>query len=299
MRINEKYTYKTTPVADSRSVVQGEKYRFTVLTSRLIRLEYSETGSFEDRATQTVINRSFVPVPFTVKETQEQLSITTENIELKYDKKQAFSSNSLSVHYVGRNSSVRAGGGSSYWYFNQPDTYDYKGTARTLDKVDGACELERGLISYGPITTLDDSKSLVICEDGWVEPRQEGNVDMYLFCYGDSSIKFDAKGCLKDYYQLTGKTPLLPRYTLGNWWSRYHAYTQEEYTDLMNRFKAEDIPFSVAVIDMDWHNVKIDSKYGTGWTGYTWDKNLFPDHRAFLDFFLYVGYVGLTRSYAP
>ncbi len=291
MRINEKYSYKTSPVADSKSVVQGEKYRFTVLTSRLIRIEYSETGSFEDRATQTVVNRCFEPVPFMVNETEELLSITTRNIELKYYKKQPFSSNSLSVHYVGENSSVRAGGGSSYWYYNQPDTYDYKGTARTLDKVDGACELESGIISYGPITTLDDSKSLVICEDGWVETRQEDNVDMYLFCYGDAFVKFDAKGCLKDYYKLTGKTPLLPRYALGNWWSRYHAYTQEEYTDLMNRFKAEEIPFSVAVIDMDWHYVKIDPKYGTGWTGYTWDKNLFPDHKAFLDFLHHEGMV--------
>ncbi len=284
MRINEKYRYQTSPIADSKSVVQGEKYRFTILTSRLIRMEYSESGCFEDRATQMVINRQFEPVSFKVTQTDDLLTITTDHIELNYYFQQPFCTNSLNVRYVGRNSSVRAGGNSTYWRYNQPDTYDFKGTARTLDKVDGACELEPGIISYGPMTTLDDSKSLVICEDGWIETRQEGNVDTYLFCYGDSSIKYDAKGCLKDYYKLTGKTPLLPRYTMGNWWSRYHAYSQEEYTELMKRFKAEEVPFSVAVIDMDWHYVKIDPKYGTGWTGYTWDKNLFPDHKAFLDF---------------
>ncbi len=284
MRIDKKYSYSTTPVADSKSVVQGEKYRFTILTSRLIRLEYSENGCFEDRATQTVINRQFETVPFAVRKTEDVVTITTEHIELTYHVKQKFSTNSLNVRYVGKNSSVRAGGNSTYWRYNQPDTYDYKGTARTLDKVDGACELESGIISYGPITTLDDSKSLVICEDGWIETRQDGNVDMYLFCYGDSAIKFDAKGCLRDYYQLTGKTPLLPRYTMGNWWSRCYTYTQEEYTELMKRFKAEEIPFSVAVIDMAWHPVAVEPKYGTGWTGYTWNQKLFPDHQAFLDF---------------
>jgi alpha-glucosidase (family GH31 glycosyl hydrolase) len=42
------------------------------------------------------------------------------------------------------------------------------------------------------------------------------------------------------------------------------------------------VPLSVAVVDMDWHLVDIDPKYGSGWTGYTWDRALFPDPPAFL-----------------
>jgi alpha-glucosidase (family GH31 glycosyl hydrolase) len=33
---------------------------------------------------------------------------------------------------------------------------------------------------------------------------------------------------------------------------------------------------------MDWHEVEIDPKYGDGWTGYTWNKEFFPDHKRFL-----------------
>lgn len=47
------------PAADSRNIIQGENYRITMLTEGLVRLEYSEDGIFEDRATQTVINRDF------------------------------------------------------------------------------------------------------------------------------------------------------------------------------------------------------------------------------------------------
>ena len=43
-----------------------------------------------------------------------------------------------------------------------------------------------------------------------------------------------------------------------------------------------NIPFTVAVIDMDWHQVDVDPKYGSGWTGYTWNKKLFPDPKRFL-----------------
>lgn len=283
MRISAKYKYKTYPIASPEAVIKGDKYRFTILTSRLIRAEYNENGEFEDRATQTVINRTFPAVPFTVDD-GDVLTIRTEHIELTYYKR-PFNENSLFIEYIGANSCVNAGDdGSKKWGFALTNKSNYKGTARTLDKVNGACELENGLMSRGNVTVLDDSDTLIIAEDGWVDVRDEKYIDTYLFCYGDAKKGFDCKGCLKDFYKLTGKTPLLPRYVLGNWWSRYYAYTQEEYTDLINRFKKEDIPFSVAVIDMDWHLTEIDFKYGNGWTGYTWNDKLFPDHKEFLNF---------------
>ena len=70
---------------------------------------------------------------------------------------------------------------------------------------------------------------------------------------------------------------------MGNWWSRYYRYTQDGYLALMDRFKREGIPFTTSVIDMDWHRVDdVDPKYGSGWTGYSWNRELFPDPPAFL-----------------
>jgi alpha-glucosidase (family GH31 glycosyl hydrolase) len=46
---------------------------------------------------------------------------------------------------------------------------------------------------------------------------------------------------------------------------------------LLDKFREEGIPISVGVLDMDWHYVNIDPKYGKGWTGYSWNKELFPD----------------------
>ena len=34
---------------------------------------------------------------------------------------------------------------------------------------------------------------------------------------------------------------------------------------------------------MDWHLTEIDQKYGAGWTGYTWNKDFFPDPKRFTD----------------
>jgi len=76
---------------------------------------------------------------------------------------------------------------------------------------------------------------------------------------------------------------VLPRWALGNWWSRYHRYSADSYLALMDRFAEERLPLSVAVIDMDWHRVdSVPEEYGSGWTGYSWERSLFPDPEAFL-----------------
>ena len=83
-RINSKYIYKTTPQCRPEAIVAGDKYRFTVLTDRLIRMEYSESGVFEDRATQTVINRVTDTPEFRVRESSGTLKISTAGMELTY-----------------------------------------------------------------------------------------------------------------------------------------------------------------------------------------------------------------------
>ncbi|MDO4326506.1 MAG: glycoside hydrolase family 31 protein [bacterium] len=268
------YQMETHPVCQKEAMIQGDTYRISILTPWLMRLEYSSRGVFEDRATQCVINREF-PVPeFEVFETADSLKIVTEGIQMLYDKK-PFSRNGLSLQVRGNVSNYR-----SIWRYGEEVT-DLKGTARTLDGADGAIALEHGVISRNGFSVIDDSRSLLLTPDGWVEPRDsEKNpdvVDIYFFGYGHQYER-----CLRDFYHLTGNTPLLPRFALGNWWSRYHRYSEEEYKGVVSRFEKEQVPFSVSVIDMDWHLVDIDPKYGSGWTGYTWNKELFPDPAGFM-----------------
>ena len=257
--MEELYRIKTEGHAEDAAIIQGEKYRFTVLTEEMIRLEYCEDGQFEDRATQCVIDRKFKVPEYQVIENEESLEIITDKIHLVYNK-QKFTDYGLSVQVRGNISVYH-----SIWHFGEEAT-DLRGTARTLDEADGAIELEHGIISRFGYGILDDSRSLVITEDGWVEPRKEDCIDIYFLGYGH-----EYEHCLKDYYHLT-----------GNWWSRFYRYNDQEYKALMTRFEKEEIPFSVSVIDMDWHLVDIDPKYGSGWTGYTWNKELFPDPKEFM-----------------
>ena len=259
-------------------VVQGEKYRFTVLTPQMLRMEYAEDGVFEDRPTQVVWNRNFDKPEFTVLDKPGMLEISTDYFHLVYNKKE-FTKNNL---YIDIKCDYTNYGGrwlfGETMYGNPPREHNLKGTARTLDRINGATELEFGLVDSSGRAFFNDSESLILDEDGWVIPRKEGVVDYYYFGYGRDYYK-----AIKDFYQLSGPIPMLPRFALGNWWSRYWKYTEKTYKELIERFEREDIPFSIGVMDMDWHLVDIPKKYGIGWTGYTWNKDFFPDPKGFMD----------------
>lgn len=268
--MKEVYRIKAKPQALEENQIRGERYRITVLAEGLVRLEYSEDGVFEDRPTQTVLYRDFPPAHFRVLRTPDGIQVHTPRLHLVYDEKE-FSGNGLTIQVKGNVTNYR-----SIWHYGQ-EIQDLGGTARTLDEADGAVKLEHGVISRFGYSLLDDSRAQIILEDGWVSPRKKGIKDLYFFGYGH-----DYKDALKAFYRLCGRTPMIPRYALGNWWSRYYPYTEESYMNLMDRFEAEGTPFTVAVIDMDWHLVDIDEKYGSGWTGYTWNRAYFPDPAGFL-----------------
>ncbi len=257
------------PLAAPEAVVSGPQVRFTILTSRLLRLEYSPEGRFEDRPSQAFWYRK-QPVPqFTVSQDEKSIEIDTGELHLVYQiTERGFARETLSVV-------VRSTG--STWHYGDRDHLNLQGTGRTLDEADGAIHLEQGLLSRSGWAFVNDSDSLVFDSTGWLETRAPGkNLDLYFFGYGHAYLD-----CLQDYFKVAGNVPLVPRWILGNWWSRYWAYTQTELGDLMKEFKSRQVPLSVCIIDMDWHLTQTGNA-SSGWTGYTWNRDLFPDPPAFL-----------------
>ncbi|KAL4950651.1 glycosyl hydrolases family 31-domain-containing protein [Aspergillus filifer] len=262
--------FETHPIANPGSIVQGPNYRFTLLNERLIRFEWAEDNQFEDRASTFAINRDFAVPRFRVVD-EDELQIMTNHFHLSYTKEK-FSPESLVFHFSGK--SVKNG---TPWRFGTPTEFNLGGTARTLDGVDGRCDMGQGVLSKAGYAVIDDSKSMLFDGKGFVAPRRPGErFDCYLFCYGR-----EYKDAIKAFYGVSGKQPVVPRFALGNWWSRYYAYHQNEYVALMDKFQSHKIPMSVAVLDMDWHYVSDPRVPHAGWTGYTWDEKLFPKPKKF------------------
>ncbi|WP_257478019.1 glycoside hydrolase family 31 protein [Acidipropionibacterium jensenii] len=279
-----------TPDSAAASLMQGEHYRLTPLTPRVIRLEWSPSGHFEDRPTTFALNRDLPAFEYQVLPTDTGLRIITDYYVLDYDRG-PFTTNGLSAAVRGGISNYH-----SVWRYKQDLSLpshrrlartghpfpeldgNMGGAARTLDVADGPVDLEPGVVSELGYAVIDDSKAMVFDAEGRLAARhaEPGSQDLYLFAGGHDHVE-----TVGDLFAISGSQPLLPRFALGNWWSRYHRYDEAEYLELMDRSDAEKVPFSVAVIDMDWHLTDIDPKFGSGWTGYTWDRGLFPDPQQF------------------
>ncbi len=288
------------PKADEKAVITFGNARFTVLTDRLIRMEWAEDGVFEDRATLGIVNRE-LPVPkYSSSVRGGQLTVKTSSLTLSYTGNAVFSGDNLKA-------SFRMNGRTVVWTPGADDSANLRGTARTLDGCSGPDHinkdntgLENGILSRDGWAIIDESGRHVIEADGsdwggWVACK-DGKLrkDLYLFAYGH-----DYKAALKDFTAVAGRIPLPPKYTLGYWWSRYWAYTDEEMLDLAREMRGREIPVDIFIVDMDWHETwkglkprerKDAFDCWTGWTGYTWNRNYFPDPEGFLKELHSLGY---------
>lgn len=268
--MENRYRIHAEPAAYIENTVQYGQFRFTILTASMIRLEWNPQGIVTDMPSQIVWNRRLERVPYTYKREGKGIVLETEKLRLLHsDENQP---QGLRIQLKSTQGDLCG----EWQYGDRISTL--KGTARTLDMADGAVRLEEGILSREGYSVLDDSSSYLIKADGELEARRGKGIDLYFMGYGH-----EYKKCLYDYLRLTGMPPMLPRFALGNWWSRYHRYSEEEYKELILRFAEEKIPLAVAMIDMDWHITEVDPAVGNGWTGYTWNRELFPNPKKFID----------------
>ena len=194
--------------ADKKCIVKGKKYRFTVLTPRLIRIEYNQNGVFEDRATSLVVNRTFSQCNFKISQDELSVTIVTEYFTLKYIKEEPITS---------KNIKVTVNGTDKEWTPGYRDYRNYGSIGYSLDSSDLKLKLSKGLYSLDGFTVIDDSKNFVIDNEMFI--KRETTTDLYLFVY-----RTDLGLCLQDYFNLTGYPAMIPRYALGCWWYKNDKY---------------------------------------------------------------------------
>ena len=277
---------------DGNSIVAG-KARFQVFSPTIIRAELAPDGTFVDVASAIVpkhgwplrgferaelssvgasadVASAIVPInvwllqSFDAAEQDGWLSVKTPRVTLRYRLgSDVFDKDTLSVTWPG---------GS--WKPGTQDTKNLGGAWWSLDGLRGEPRTTDGL--PGPMSRLgwfilDDSDSPIHDpQTNWIKPRNRPNArDFYVLVYGS-----DYKQGLRDYAALTGPVPMVPRWSLGTWYSRYWAYSDKELTYIINNFRKRRTPLDILVIDVDWHL--------HGWEGYDWNPQYFPDPTGFL-----------------
>lgn len=230
--------------AKEDAIILGKKYRITVLTERLIRFEYSPSFIFNDLATELVQFRNFDLPRYTKKEDETYLEIETDYFKVLYTKEAPFKGSMFSPT---KNFRVEVKNTNSVWYFGHSEARNYFGSNVSTEVKSGENSFNKGLFSLEGMVSIDDSKNYRINQLGSIESPITGNIDTYLFVYNK-----DFGLCVQDYFKLTGMPSLIPRYALGNWWSRNLPYSSEEVVNLVNKFEVEKIPLSVFILDEKW-----------------------------------------------
>eukprot|EP01062_Namystynia_karyoxenos_P027328 TRINITY_DN20_c0_g1_i1.p1 TRINITY_DN20_c0_g1~~TRINITY_DN20_c0_g1_i1.p1 ORF type:complete len:948 (+),score=348.52 TRINITY_DN20_c0_g1_i1:72-2846(+) len=262
-------------VADPKAVVTAGSARFTVLTPRLLRIEYSAAGSWEDRATLAVVNRK-LPVPaFNVSRQGSGVTIATASVKLTYTGG-AFSAQTLRVDPAGPGGAF---GGWAYGQTSDGDKGNLRGTFRTLDGTknvtlncasNGKPHCEYGLVSRSGWALIDDTGVPCLDDDDWWTDEQgkmlknKDDADLYLLAHGH-----DYMGALGEYTQIGGHIPVFPRRNSGVWFTRWYDYANVDVRKIVEDYETRSIPLDIVILDMNWHT-KND------WTGYSWDRNLYP-----------------------
>jgi alpha-glucosidase (family GH31 glycosyl hydrolase) len=126
-----------------------------------------------------------------------------------------------------------------------------------------------GLVSRSGYSVLNDSTTALV-KDGCLTQRTDPNgQEWYFFGYGT-----DYAQALQDFVQLCDRSPMLPRWAFGVWFSLYDQMHDADYRQLVRQFDELELPLDVVVLDVDWHL--------GGWCGWDWNEKFFPDPKGFL-----------------
>jgi alpha-glucosidase len=296
------------PAADPRATVVVGDARFTVLTPRVLRMEYRGAAIFEDRPTLAFVNRRQPVPPF--KWHAAAGALTTGFLRLRYTGG-PFSADSLWVEPAP--AALRGMGAFGGWRFGQRDASNLRGTIRTLDRKNNVSLSCDGGASAGgagggaggggggssgggngsgwAVVDLDSSGHCtwgVVSRSGWALVNDTGApcLDAADDWWADETGVMlrnrnrhdlylfahgaDFRGALRDFTAVGGAVPLPPRYQLGVLFSRWYDYDTEGVQSLVRQFERRRLPLDGLILDMSWHTKP-------AWTGYTWDGHLYPD----------------------
>ena len=194
----------------SNLIFKGDKYRISILSNSLVRIEYNEFGAFLDSPTQLVRNRKFDLIKLDVKEDDKYLEIKTTDFTLYYTKNMPYKNN-IKIVVNGKE-----------WRFDHPEARRYEVPGSNINS-----KYMKGLYSLDGFVSIDDY-TYELLENGEYRKREGEYIDKYIFLYGN-----DFNKCLKDYFNLTGYPTMMPRYAFGIWWSKDKEYSTLELKEFM------------------------------------------------------------------
>ncbi len=246
---------ETTGEPEVVSVIEGN-VRVVLYSPSLLRLEEAKDGDFEDRPTFSVTGRdSFAGIP------PEQVKQTEQNGLLL-----------ISTPYY--TVSIKKGA-TSYQDVKLLDSAGENIWTPGSANHTAECYLPEPYATPA-VWSFNDSPRLIKTEAAYTPVDEKNNGWSYIASVHDHYIFVpmgDAAQLRYDFNKLTGACEMVPVKTLGLWYSRFTALSDQNIYNLIKNYHRRDFPLDVFVVDTDW-------RLGSS-TGYDVNTTYFPDIEEF------------------
>ena len=263
--------------------VDDGEYLFRFYTTEIVETTFvplEETFKNESHAVALVPTK----VPVAIVQSEQQLTMTTKGISIQIQK-QPFQ---ISYFYKGENIVSEKKGyeklqDSETIQFNiTSDEVLYGGGARALgmnrrgnrlqlyNKAHYGYETHAPLMNFSMPIVLSSKQYMLHFDNapiGYLDLDSEKTNTVtyetisgrktYQVIVGDSWLDL-----IDNYTDLTGKQPLPPRWSLGNFSSRFGYHSQRETVETINTFRQEKIPVDAVVLDLYWFGKDIKGTMG-------------------------------------
>lgn len=255
-------------------IVVDDKLRLSVLNEGCMRIE---VGGYNDLPTYMIPKRDFSFSDFTI--TGDDNEIVVETKLCRFRCKTAALKKGERV----RTADWKLVNCTMYaWRTNSPpNSLIFSGALPTIDFLGGSARLPKGMLSRAGFTVIEDRSPFI--DGDRIIPRSS-RPDMheyYFLSYGTNYC-----GGLECFMDVSGRSPLPPRFSMGSWYSKWKAYSSKDYREIAANYEEHGFPLDVMPWDVDWH--RKDAKTGNkwagsiNWTGWSVNRELLPDAEALI-----------------
>lgn len=250
-----------------KNIIQFKNVCFTLISDVTFKAEYSSNGTFVKKDLFITDIDYENKISYTIKKYKNMIIISTDSMIIHYQQiGKGFNKYNLQVKY-------RFSKRYKKWKFGQRDRKNLRGSILDLFKYpkERGKRLSEGVLSRnGYFTYYDHTFFFWDKQKKWAQYEELKEYQIFFFIgYGN-----DYSLGLKEFARVFGRAVMPPLWVFGFWYSRYWAYHQREFIQLVNKYRSLNIPLDVMVVDTDWRKHI--------WRGYEWAKKYFPNPNQFI-----------------
>jgi len=300
----------------------NRQYRIELCTSTMFRVRTATNQGFDEDEPWMVVQYHWPSIPFAIKERKNSFTITTDDLIISGTVEpfriQVYTKSSQLIHADAEGSGLPSGykGDTAFCtkrlfadehffgFGERMDFIDQRGKKVSLNvgrgiaanHMEGAYNILKA--NYAPVPFMMSTRGYGIffhnsfqsdwdmgySDADYYSFRATGGELDYYFIYGP------AFGSIIDQYtNLTGRTPLMPRFALGlhigtysgGTWGHEELTSQYYVVRLAKKLRDLGIPADILHLDSTWRI--FGKKFGKGGTTFEWRQPGFPDPKAMFD----------------